>query len=358
MDHNEEIKFKSLHKCVQGKSVFGKIRKAYIYFKHIFSLDTNQIKNFDSNLRYISLVMPPPYDQGDLGSCLINSYCLVFKYTLSKQIDNYLLNPEILKSFNLFGINPIRPTQQTKLNKIYFTNTNEPDYNKQNNNIDYNIIRDLEELKNFKPSRYYMYHYSNMDYVLCGSKTEKYGNGGGSFMKCLLLSIFLHGILPEQKWENNIFDQYNNFRFDPTDIGVSKEDIKIAKIWSNRIITKNIDYIFKSRIENFKQHLQNNIPIIIGLRIDIGTFRDYSYVDCAFDKTKPIIIKDCPKQRDYIHAMVIIGYDDELNCFIVRNSWGRDWGYNGNAYFDYDYFSKQNNLVCGAWIIKNILLEN
>ena len=56
--------------------------------------------------------------------------------------------------------------------------------------------------------------------------------------------------------------------------------------------------------------------------------------------------------------MVIIGFDDYLNAFIVRNSWGSDWGYNGNAYIDYNYFIKSdNNFIYCAWIIKKILLD-
>jgi hypothetical protein len=30
------------------------------------------------------------------------------------------------------------------------------------------------------------------------------------------------------------------------------------------------------------------------------------------------------------HAVLIIGYDDSVGCFIARNSWGRDWGEDGH----------------------------
>ncbi|WP_066071653.1 C1 family peptidase [Neobacillus soli] len=51
------------------------------------------------------------------------------------------------------------------------------------------------------------------------------------------------------------------------------------------------------------------------------------------------------------HAIVIVGYgerDDGKKCFIIRNSWGSDWGDSGYAYISYDYFIKYN---MGAWII-------
>lgn len=36
------------------------------------------------------------------------------------------------------------------------------------------------------------------------------------------------------------------------------------------------------------------------------------------------------------HAVVIVGYDDHKNAFIIRNSWGKDWGEGGYVYISYD----------------------
>lgn len=35
------------------------------------------------------------------------------------------------------------------------------------------------------------------------------------------------------------------------------------------------------------------------------------------------------------HAMAIVGYDDFKQSFIIRNSWGKNWGENGYCYFPY-----------------------
>lgn len=42
------------------------------------------------------------------------------------------------------------------------------------------------------------------------------------------------------------------------------------------------------------------------------------------------------------HGVVIVGYDDTKQCFIVKNSWGTGWGENG--YFRIAY-SQVNNEV-------------
>jgi C1A family cysteine protease len=37
------------------------------------------------------------------------------------------------------------------------------------------------------------------------------------------------------------------------------------------------------------------------------------------------------------HAMLIVGYNRLKNYFIVKNSWGSDWGHDGYAWISYEY---------------------
>jgi C1A family cysteine protease len=39
------------------------------------------------------------------------------------------------------------------------------------------------------------------------------------------------------------------------------------------------------------------------------------------------------------HAVMVVGYDDDLGVFIVRNSWGIDWGMKGYFTIPYAYFT-------------------
>jgi len=36
------------------------------------------------------------------------------------------------------------------------------------------------------------------------------------------------------------------------------------------------------------------------------------------------------------HAMLIVGFDDQKRAWIVRNSWGTEWGVQGHVFIDYD----------------------
>lgn len=36
------------------------------------------------------------------------------------------------------------------------------------------------------------------------------------------------------------------------------------------------------------------------------------------------------------HCITVVGFDDELGAWLIRNSWGEDWGMNGYAWIKYD----------------------
>ncbi|MDR0969875.1 MAG: C1 family peptidase [Lentimicrobiaceae bacterium] len=48
------------------------------------------------------------------------------------------------------------------------------------------------------------------------------------------------------------------------------------------------------------------------------------------------------------HAMVVTGFSDELQMFLVRNSWGEEWGENGYCYIPYQYVGSEDlcNFAC------------
>ena len=58
------------------------------------------------------------------------------------------------------------------------------------------------------------------------------------------------------------------------------------------------------------------------------------------------------------HAVLGVGYNDSKQCFIVRNSWGPQWGLAGYFMLPYSYAGNQN-LATDFWTIRrgNLLLK-
>ena len=47
------------------------------------------------------------------------------------------------------------------------------------------------------------------------------------------------------------------------------------------------------------------------------------------------------------HAVCAVGYDDDKQTVIIRNSWGEDWGDKGYCYFPYELFKMELCKICG-----------
>lgn len=53
------------------------------------------------------------------------------------------------------------------------------------------------------------------------------------------------------------------------------------------------------------------------------------------------------------HAVVAVGYDEAQKCFLIRNSWGKDWGMDGHFLMPYNYIA--NPSCCDDfWVIKTV----
>jgi hypothetical protein len=77
-----------------------------------------------------------------------------------------------------------------------------------------------------------------------------------------------------------------------------------------------------------KRHLFNESPVLIAFDTD----------DAFFDVKAGDIYKDPPSKNAGLHAMVVVGYDNDKNAFKLINSWGTEWGDSGFGWVDYDTF--------------------
>ncbi len=96
--------------------------------------------------------------------------------------------------------------------------------------------------------------------------------------------------------------------------------------------------------------LASGFPIIFGTRVTE-----------SFVKTPRNGICGMPQgaldARHGRHALLLAGYDDARRVFIVRNSWGDDWGDSGYVYMPYDYVLNRN-WTSSCWAFRNTTRDN
>jgi hypothetical protein len=102
-------------------------------------------------------------------------------------------------------------------------------------------------------------------------------------------------------------------------------------------------------LEAWKTALADGQPIIFGL----------SLYD-SFDKHRKPGLVPAPSASEVSrdthsgHAMLCVGYSDPDQVFIVRNSWGTDWGDKGYCYIPYRYMMNSDYNDGDSWIIERL----
>lgn len=97
-----------------------------------------------------------------------------------------------------------------------------------------------------------------------------------------------------------------------------------------------------------KRCLANGFPFVFGFVV---------YESFESDEMKESGVMSMPEQDEKVlggHAVMAIGYDDELDAFLVRNSWGDQWGQKGNFWMPYDYMLNPE-LASDFWTVKRVV---
>lgn len=97
-------------------------------------------------------------------------------------------------------------------------------------------------------------------------------------------------------------------------------------------------------VEAIKAVLAAGQTVSYGFSVYASTF--------AVTRLNPVLKRPLGNEmRHGGHAVLVVGYDDEMKAFIVRNSWGSRWGVDGYFYHTYDYVCDRN-LASDFWTIK------
>ncbi|HEY9854819.1 MAG TPA: C1 family peptidase [Stenomitos sp.] len=116
-------------------------------------------------------------------------------------------------------------------------------------------------------------------------------------------------------------DGKTGLAYDPTDA-----EYAAAKDF-HMLSTKRV-----STVKGMKSALAAKHPIIIGVPLY------QSFMTKALAQSGQMTLPQKGEQIVGGHAMAVVGYDDAKESFLIRNSWGSDWGQGGYFYMPYDYF--------------------
>ena len=158
-------------------------------------------------------------------------------------------------------------------------------------------------------SRLFVYYNSR---ALEGTVTED----AGAYLRDGMKVVQKFGICSEWLWPYDI----NKFDVKPT--GVAYADAL------SRVITQ---YQMLITVNQMLNAVNNNKPVVIGVTV----YDSFNYVS----KDDPVIHAPSQLEKDSGsgHAMAIVGYDIPKKLFIVKNSFGTNWGDNGYAWLPFSY---------------------
>jgi hypothetical protein len=139
----------------------------------------------------------------------------------------------------------------------------------------------------------------------------------GCFLIDGIISLTKWGICREKSWEHN----HTHLTLQPSP--AAYEDAMSFALTVKFAIIKTVD--------EMKNALVHHIPVVFGFPVPESFKRSLEGTE---------VLLEPPKPSDRIlggHAVVAIGYSDYKNAFLCRNSWGKDWGVDGNFWLHYDY---------------------
>ncbi|CAF3395317.1 unnamed protein product [Rotaria socialis] len=137
--------------------------------------------------------------------------------------------------------------------------------------------------------------------------------------------------------------------YDISNVNVQPNDQAYRESISHKIteaLRINID------LHEMKSCLAQGFPFAFGL-----------ILYASFDNARTTGVVPMPNQSESSqqsygsHALLAVGYSDQSQAFIVRNSWGENWGDNGYCYIPYDYLTN-SNLCFDVWTIRKIATDN
>ncbi len=148
------------------------------------------------------------------------------------------------------------------------------------------------------------------------------GEDAGAAIRDGVKSLTKQGVCTEKKWPYQIA----KFTAKPSAACYTDAANRQRVTSYHRILT----------LQQMKQCLAEGYPFVFGFSVY------ESFESAAVAKTGKLNLPKLSEKNLSGHAVCAVGYDDSTKRFLVRNSWGADWGLKGYFTMPYDYASNTN----------------
>jgi len=154
----------------------------------------------------------------------------------------------------------------------------------------------------------------------------------GTYIRNAFQSLSSLGVCPETEWP---YDTKKVFAQPPITAYQSANSNKIISYY-------RIGESGTARIDSIERAIRNDKPVVFGAAISQEFANDYSGTERVWG---------IPSSTIGRHAMVLTGVRRLSNGkreFLLRNSWGFTWGFNGRNWISEDYLA--SDLVSDLWV--------
>jgi C1A family cysteine protease len=178
----------------------------------------------------------------------------------------------------------------------------------------------------FTPARLFIYY--NTRKIEGHIETDS-----GATIRNTMKSVNRDGVCPEPIWPYDI----SKFAVKPS-----------QEAYDSASYHHSIKYetVIQSLLQ-LKQCLIEGFPFVFGMRV---------YESFQSSSVRNTGIVPMPQPDETLlggHAVLCVGYNDQTNQFIVRNSWGSNWGDHGYFYLPYDFMTSPS-LVFDIWTLQQV----
>jgi C1A family cysteine protease len=197
--------------------------------------------------------------------------------------------------------------------------------------------RKKQKLSDFVPSRLFIYYNER-------SIEHSVPLDNGAQIRDGIKSVAKQGACPEREWPYDDTPANPNTNLWPAGAKPAQKPPKSCYTDAKKFRAVSYQRVDRM-LAQFKGCLADGYPFVFGFTV-------YESFESA-EVGRTGVLK-MPKPGEGVvggHAVLAVGYNDQSQCFIVRNSWGRGWGQKGYFTMPYSYLLTAN-LSDDFWTIR------